>query len=126
MAAPLRAASALGRRAPTFGIPISAATLQVLHADDHIVVVNKPAGVLCVPGRHNPSSLASAVFEKFGNEAGSLAKSVVHRLDADTSGIVVFARPDMALRKLHAAFRERRVEKIYEALQLIAKRTRFC
>lgn len=90
--------------------------LTVLYADEHIVVVNKPSGVLCVPGVRNKSSLANTVHDIYGCESGDVAKMVVHRLDMDTSGIVVFARTDAALGRLHTAFRERLTRKKYEAL----------
>ncbi len=85
--------------------------------DDHIVVVSKPSGVLTVPGKDesNPS-LNKAVFERFGSESGRMDKMVVHRLGMDTSGLVVFARTDAALRAMNALFRARKVTRVYEAL----------
>jgi len=96
---------------------ISKDDLDVVFEDDHIVVVSKPAGVLTIPGKDesNPS-LNKAVFERFGSESGRMDKMVVHRLGMDTSGLVVFARTEAALRGMNAAFRSRKVVRQYEAL----------
>lgn len=90
--------------------------LKVVHEDEHIVVVDKPAGVLCVPGKENNPSLSQAVFEAFGCESGDANKMVVHRLGMDTSGLIVFAKTQEALRGLNTAFRTRKVTRKYEAL----------
>lgn len=91
--------------------------LKVVFEDEHIVVVDKPAGVLTVPGKDeaNPS-LNKAVFERFGSESGRMDKMVVHRLGMDTSGLVVFARTDAALRNMNTLFRTRKITRTYEAL----------
>lgn len=90
--------------------------LKVVFEDEHIVVVDKPAGVLCVPNKDNNPSLSQAVFDKFGSESGRADKMVVHRLGMDTSGLVVFARTEDALRGMNTAFRTRSVTRTYEAL----------
>mmetsp|Transcript_8668 Transcript_8668/g.16358 ORF Transcript_8668/g.16358 Transcript_8668/m.16358 type:complete len:335 (+) Transcript_8668:266-1270(+) len=95
---------------------ISANDLKVVYEDEHIVVVDKPAGVLCVPSKNNGSSLSQAVFEKYGSESGRADKMVVHRLGMDTSGLVVFARTEAALRGMNTLFRSRAVTRTYEAL----------
>lgn len=84
--------------------------------DDHIVVVDKPAGVLCVPNKVGNANLAQAVYEHIKNDLDRADKMVVHRLGMDTSGLVVFAKTMKALRGLNAAFRARKVERTYEAL----------
>ena len=99
------------------GAPVTAKDhLRVLYTDEHIVVVDKPSGVLCVPGVNNNLSLLTVVFETYGNESNVMDRMVVHRLDMDTSGLVVFARTNVALKSLHESFRESRVSKSYEAL----------
>lgn len=105
------------RAADRAGGPVTASEhLRVLHADEHVVVVDKPSGVLCVPGvNHNPSLLC-VVHEAYGCEFEKKDGMIVHRLDMDTSGVVVFARTKEALKGLHKSFRERTVEKSYEAL----------
>eukprot|EP00587_Corethron_hystrix_P006537 CAMPEP_0113314372 /NCGR_PEP_ID=MMETSP0010_2-20120614/10456_1 /TAXON_ID=216773 ORGANISM="Corethron hystrix, Strain 308" /NCGR_SAMPLE_ID=MMETSP0010_2 /ASSEMBLY_ACC=CAM_ASM_000155 /LENGTH=348 /DNA_ID=CAMNT_0000170639 /DNA_START=483 /DNA_END=1529 /DNA_ORIENTATION=- /assembly_acc=CAM_ASM_000155 len=90
--------------------------LPVIYVDEHIVVVNKPSGVLCVPGVRLQPSIADVVHQIYRCESGDLAKMIVHRLDMDTSGVVVFARTNASLRTLHDAFRDRHVRKKYEAL----------
>ena len=91
--------------------------ISVVFEDEHIVVVNKPSGVLTVPGKDesNPS-LNKVVFDKYGSESGRMDKMVVHRLGMDTSGLVVFARTDAALRGMNTLFRTRKVTRKYEAL----------
>eukprot|EP01082_Thalassiosira_pseudonana_P000107 g191.t1 g191 contig1:467831-469129(-) len=91
--------------------------LNVVFEDEHIVVVSKPSGVLTVPGKDesNPS-LNKAVFDRYGSESGRMDKMVVHRLGMDTSGLVVFARTNAALRAMNALFRTRKVTRKYEAL----------
>ncbi len=73
--------------------------------------------MLTVPGKDesNPS-LNKAVFDKFGSESGRMDKMVVHRLGMDTSGLVIFARTDAALKAMNALFRARKVTRVYEAL----------
>lgn len=90
--------------------------LKVIYEDEHIVVVDKPAGVLCVPSQANDPSLSEAVFQAFGNESNRADKMVVHRLGMDTSGLIAFARTDEALRQMNTLFRTRKVSRKYEAL----------
>lgn len=96
--------------------PMSKEDLKVVFVDEHIIVVNKPAGVLTVPGKENNPSLSQAVFDAYGCESGRADKMVVHRLGMDTSGLVVFARTENALRGMNALFRTRKIIRKYEAL----------
>lgn len=96
--------------------PISKDDLKVVFEDDNLIVVDKPAGVLSVPGKEDNPSLNQAVFEKAGCESGKMDKMVVHRLGMDTSGLIVFAKTDQALRLMNAQFRARKVTRKYEAL----------
>ena len=84
--------------------------VKVVYADDDIVLVDKPAGLLSVPGR----ILKDSVFQRLLYEFPDL--SVVHRLDLDTSGLMVFANSRTAVTKLNRQFRERSIAKTYEAL----------
>lgn len=88
------------------------ATLQLLYNDDCMVVVEKPAGVLTIPDRFDPSkpNLLAMLQEQFGQIW------VVHRLDRETSGLICFAKNEAAHRHLNIQFSERRVDKIYLAL----------
>lgn len=99
-------------------IDISKDDLNVVHVDDHIIVVSKPSGVLCVPDKSQNPSLNSAVFAAYGGLEGSadMSQMVVHRLGMDTSGLVVFARTLKALRHLNTQFRVRKVTRKYESL----------
>ena len=100
-------------------------TLQILYCDSHICVVNKPSGVLSVPGHRRNPSLADLVYDTIQPSSCStrddgsideLDQSVVHRLDMATSGIIVYALSKQALQKLHVTFRDRKVQKTYQAL----------
>ena len=87
----------------------------VLYADDSIVVIDKPAGMLSVPGKdENRLSAEQFVRQQFNIPAEVTA--VVHRLDMDTSGLLVFARTQAAQRTLQQQFLEHTVKKRYEAL----------
>lgn len=84
--------------------------MQVLHADNRLVVIHKPAGMLSVPGR-TESDCASARVQALYPDA-----LIVHRLDQATSGLLLFARGVEAQRELSAEFAERRVGKGYVAI----------
>lgn len=81
----------------------------VLHADNSIIVVDKPAGMLSVPGRNGIGSLLDWLAERYG-EVHSC-----HRLDMDTSGIMVYARNIPCKAALEAQFAGREVSKTYRA-----------
>jgi len=86
--------------------------VPLLHADSALIVVDKPAGLLAVPGRgeHLQDCAATRVQARFPDAR------VVHRLDQATSGLMVFARGLAAQRCLSRAFEERRVAKRYTAV----------
>ncbi len=85
--------------------------LRVIHADHAILVVDKPAGLLTVPGKgeHLADCLIARV-QKLHPEA-----LLVHRLDRDTSGVIVFALTRHAQRVLSAQFEARKTKKAYRA-----------
>ncbi len=85
--------------------------LSVLHADHEIVVVDKPSGLLSVPGKgdHLADCLLTRVQEAFPTAL------LVHRLDRDTSGVMVFALSPHAQRHLGLQFEKRQVKKTYVA-----------
>lgn len=87
-------------------------TFELLHADDHLLVLDKPAGLLAVPGRgpDKQDCLSARVQASYPDAL------VVHRLDMATSGLLLMARGPSAQRTLSLAFAERRVEKRYEAV----------
>ncbi len=93
----------------------SAAELSgwVVHQDDEVIVLNKDGELPCHPSKDGPwSSLAGAVREHFGAEAAHL----VHRLDRETSGAVVFARTAEVASQLQKAVQARRYRKWYAAI----------
>jgi tRNA pseudouridine32 synthase/23S rRNA pseudouridine746 synthase len=87
------------------------AGLTVLHADDAIVVVDKPSGLLSVPAK--PPGPQDCLLARM--EADWPGARLVHRLDRDTSGIMVFARSARAQRHLNWQFERRQVVKRYVA-----------
>jgi 23S rRNA-/tRNA-specific pseudouridylate synthase len=89
--------------------------LHILYHDNDIAVVHKPTGILCVPGPRRNPSLANLVHEYFHVDV-HVDKTVVHRLDMDTSGVVLFALTEQSLSTLHDDFRKGRVWKTYQAL----------
>jgi 23S rRNA-/tRNA-specific pseudouridylate synthase len=90
--------------------------LQVIYDDDHITVVNKPSGVLTVSAGNEFPSLAGAISDAFGCALASPDQMVVHRLGMDTSGLIVLAKTMDAVRGMNAVFRNRMIERKYEAL----------
>ena len=84
---------------------------EVLHEDHEIIVVNKPAGLLSVPGKgaHLADCLLSRVQEAFPTAL------LVHRLDRDTSGVMIFAQTPHAQRHLGLQFEKRQTKKAYVA-----------
>lgn len=96
--------------APSPGAGPLQAGLRVLHADERLVVIDKPAGLLSVPGRTDPDCASARVQALYPDAL------VVHRLDQATSGLLLFARGAAAQRELSAEFAARRVAKVYVAI----------
>lgn len=93
--------------------------LDILYEDNHCLVVNKPAGLLVQGDRTGDRSLADQAREWIRRrhaKSGNVYLGVVHRLDRPVSGIVLLARTSKATSRLAAAFRDRKVEKIYRAI----------
>lgn len=93
---------------------------EVLYEDGCLAVVVKPAGMVTHPaGRHRSGTLANALSHRFNVLQAAdppVRPGIVHRLDRDTSGLLVVAREQRALRELTIAFQQGRVEKRYLAL----------
>ena len=107
------------REAPAV-VPVEVPGMAVVHDDDEIVVVDKPVGVAAHPsvGWTGPTvlgGLAAAGFTVSTSGASERA-GIVHRLDVGTSGLMVVAKTERAYTLLKQAFRERTVEKIYNAV----------
>lgn len=81
--------------------------------DDHLVVVNKPSGLLTVPGR--TPDLQDCLWSRVRNQFPDREVLLVHRLDRDTSGLIVFAHTHSSQVALGIAFEKRKVQKEYLA-----------
>jgi 23S rRNA pseudouridine1911/1915/1917 synthase len=99
--------------------------LDIVFEDDDLVVINKPAGMVVHPAHgHTAGTLVNALLARYPDlaamtetDADSLDRpGLVHRLDRDTSGLIIVARTPEALKHLRRQFKARTVEKIYLAL----------
>jgi len=93
--------------------------MEILHEDNHLLIVSKPAGLLTQPGGKDRDSLEKQgkryIKEKY-QKPGLVFLEAAHRLDKASSGIVVFARTGKALKRLHEAIRRGEWKKRYLAL----------
>jgi 23S rRNA pseudouridine1911/1915/1917 synthase len=98
--------------------------LDIIYEDDDLAVINKPAGMAVHAGagslEDNRGTLVNALLHHFGQQlsrtGGELRPGIVHRLDKQTSGLIVVAKNDMAHRKLAESFASRDLRKVYIAL----------
>lgn len=94
--------------------------LDVLYEDEHLIAVNKPPGMVVHPARgHWSGTLASALsfhFQELSKVGGETRPGIVHRLDRDTSGVMVVAKTDPMHYALAAQFEQRTTEKEYLAI----------
>jgi 23S rRNA pseudouridine1911/1915/1917 synthase len=106
--------------------------LEILHEDKHLAVINKPAGMMVhagagtapltasgEPDERNRGTLVNALlfhFTKLSDVGGDLRPGIVHRLDKQTSGLILVAKDDSTHRKLGEMFSQRQVTKTYIAL----------
>src|SRR6202011_3850299 len=99
--------------------------LDIVYEDDDLAIINKPAGMMVHVGagatedKRNRGPLAKALLHHFASlsrVSGDLRPGIVHRLDKETSGLIVVAKNDEAHRKLAAQFARREVKKTYVAL----------
>jgi 23S rRNA pseudouridine1911/1915/1917 synthase len=99
--------------------------LDIVYEDDDLAVINKPAGMMVHAGagatedERNRGTLVNALLHRFGKLSevgGALRPGIVHRLDKETSGLIVVAKNDVAHRKLSEQFSGRQVKKRYVAL----------
>lgn len=105
---------------PREGPAPQAIDLDILHEDDDLIAVNKPAGMVVHPAKgHWEGTLASALAFHFGqlSDIGGAARpGIVHRLDRDTSGVIVVAKHNRAHEHLATQFHDRTTEKRYLAI----------
>ncbi|MGI8929231.1 MAG: RluA family pseudouridine synthase [Candidatus Limnocylindrales bacterium] len=96
--------------------------LDIVYEDEDVLVIDKPSGLVTHPGPgHSSGTLVNALLARggvaaYGNVAGDERPGIVHRLDRDTSGLIVIARNDKAQAALMAQLKARRVNKTYLAL----------
>ena len=96
---------------PPYQVPHSQESIRLLFRDPHLLIVDKPTLLLSVPGRHplNHDCLLNRLSVRYPGV------SAVHRLDLDTSGVMVIPRHREALSRLARQFQERRIDKTYIA-----------
>ena len=108
---------ALPRIAEPVPAPANDIALNIVHADAHIAVINKPAGLVVHPGAGNPGgTLLNALLARFPETRELPRAGIVHRLDKDTTGVMVVARTLPAYTTLVRALQERRVTREYMAV----------
>lgn len=96
--------------------------LNIIYEDDSIIAINKPKGIVVHPSfGHKNDTLVNAIVyhcKDLAGIGGVLRPGVVHRLDKDTSGIIIFAKNEFALQSLQKQFKNREITKKYLALLL--------
>ncbi len=94
--------------------------LTVVHEDRWLVVIDKPAGLVVHPAPgHEDGTLVNALLahcDDLRGIGGELRPGIVHRIDKDTSGLLVVAKDDQTMKALGAAFKAHDIERLYEAL----------
>jgi 23S rRNA pseudouridine1911/1915/1917 synthase len=113
---------------PTQVEPDASVPFEILHEDPHLVVVDKPAGVVVHPARGNwEGTLVAGLLSRVDfkpdaadlrDHTGSLRPGIVHRLDKDTSGILVVARDERTREGLKSQFASHSIERVYLGLVL--------
>ncbi len=103
---------------PDPNIPQFSQALPILYQDEWLIAVDKPAGLLSVPGRYGDrqDSVWSRLQQSIQHQSNGAAIQAVHRLDQETSGILLLARDTQTQRQLSQQFQQRTVRKVYEAL----------
>ncbi len=93
--------------------------LKIIYEDNHLLVVNKPAGILVqgdITGRLTLLQLAKEYIREKYKKPGNVFLAIVHRLDRPVSGVVIFARNSKSAGRISEAFREKKIKKEYLAL----------
>jgi 23S rRNA pseudouridine1911/1915/1917 synthase len=97
-------------------------SVEVVHADEHVVVVNKPAGLVVHPGAGNPTGTLVngllALYPEIADVGQPMRPGIVHRLDAGTTGLMVVARTSDAYEELVAALSSHEVQREYLAISV--------
>lgn len=95
--------------------------LNIVYEDDDLAVVNKPEGLVVHPGHGNlTGTLVNGLINHFGenlsNERGASRRGIVHRIDKETSGLLIIAKNNLVHTRLEEMFRNREIKKIYKAI----------
>ncbi len=92
--------------------------LEIIYKDEHIIAVSKPPGIVVFSEKRNEESMARLMGKYFPYLAGigGRRNGAIHRLDKDTSGVLLFAKNEKILALLQEEFRKQKVEKKYIAL----------
>ncbi len=93
--------------------------LEILYEDEYLAVINKPPGVVVhpAPGQWEGTVVNALLFRwGWSEELNTCRPGIVHRLDKDTSGVLLVAKDQKTLERLSQAFKERRVHKVYTAV----------
>ena len=102
------------------GLPAQDLPLQVIYEDESLVVVDKPAGLVVHPAAgHEDGTLVNALLHHCADLrgiGGELRPGIVHRIDKDTSGLLVVAKDEATMVALGADFKSHRIRRIYDAL----------
>lgn len=105
---------------PDETLPPEDIPLEIIYEDDSLVVINKSAGMIVHPGKGNyRGTLAGALqfhFDRLSDVAGKLRPGIVHRLDRDTTGVIVVAKDNQVHGRLSSQFEHREVGKEYRAI----------
>ena len=92
------------------------AQLDVVYSDEHLLIVDKPAGLVVHPARGHREGTLSQLLSEVASGGDPERAGIVHRLDKDTSGLILVARSEQAHRLLQAALRRREIKREYLAL----------
>jgi 23S rRNA pseudouridine1911/1915/1917 synthase len=102
---------------PAAGLGPESVTVRIVYEDEHLVVVDKPAGISMHPGTGRSTGTLAGQLVTLGAAGGNPDRpGIVHRLDRETSGLLVVARSDQVYATLQEAIRKREVERRYLAL----------
>ncbi len=117
---------------PSTAVPDASVPFEVLFEDEHLIVVDKPAGVVVHPARgHASGTLVNGLLARGGSARagadardpqGAIRPGVVHRIDKDTSGILVVAKDEPAREGLKQQLSSHSMQRVYRALTLGAPR----
>ena len=93
--------------------PLKSKEPEIIYEDDRLLVVDKPEDFLSVPGKSDRPSVCSFIRDRYPDATGSL---VTHRLDMDTSGLLIVAKDEETFSGIRKQFEERSIRKVYRAI----------